>query len=589
MAGESKVQRLKVLVRPDRMEARIRFVDRVGEPPTADEVRDALEREDIAITDEVSANIAAYCLTLADDVERFKPAVIAKGRRAEAGCDAKFTWHKALAPKKRAGRRGEDADHYTFRSLVAVEAETLLGELTFAVPACEGVDVSGKTISGGPRPKDIELNRSVRVEGEAPAHLYASVAGVVRFEKQRLWIDEVVQIDGDVDFSTGSVICAVDVQVAGAVLDNFMVKSGGAITVTGPIQGAIVSARKDIEANGGILAGGRGLVEAERKLVTKFAEEANLRVGGDLVVATALINCDVEVTGKLAAPQAALRGGRIFAHHGAEISELGSGSATPTRLAIGIHPSIAAEALEKDDEISSILHYMEPFRLEHQKWMALAKTNEGLTPQQDIRRRQVSSEIEFLQGLIDEITQARDQLLINARPDRKATLQIGRIIQPGAQIQFGTLLALLRRPVRGPVRLESRMVDGKRVIVAVTPAGGATVLPAVRSTHRSRRALTHSPVHRKTTRPSRRSTRPSPRSSRAAPSSSRPAAPSTRPVARSTRPVARSTRPPRERAPTPRERPSIPGAPDSSPGSGPPDSTPRPSSPGGDGPGSLDF
>ncbi|MFP6685849.1 MAG: FapA family protein [Polyangiaceae bacterium] len=487
MANETKVARLKVEVRSDGTAAKISFVARDPNAvlPDCEEVKRALTDARVTITKDVEAKVDAYCDSLANETTRFQSLVIAEGRLPYQGRPAELTWDKSVAPKTRVGKKGEDGDHYAFRSMICVEKDNLLGNLLPAKAAVPGVDVHGKELPPRTMPKDIELHRTVRADGHERMRLYAAVGGVVRFEDNRLWIDESVNVKGDVDFATGNIACTIEVKIGGAILDNFTVKSTESIFVSGPIQGATVHSDADVHALGGILAGGRGLVSAQRKLFAKFAEEANLRSAGDILVNSALIKCDVQALGRLIAPQATVRGGLLYARLGAEIGELGCGAATHTRIAIGIRPEVAAAALAKDDDISVLSEHLQPFERERQKWLTLSEKEEGLNPQQHIRLRQVQSEINFLRLLIAELADERDSMLGDDQPEQKAVLEVTKTIQPGAQVQFGTMLVVLRRPLPGPIRIETRAIEKIPAVVAISSTGDVQVLPTIRATQRS--------------------------------------------------------------------------------------------------------
>ncbi len=505
--GAAEPERLEVSVRADKMQVTVRFTDRSGEGPLpiADEVLRVVNREKVVVTHEVAAAIKAYAeKQLTDPERRFDEATIAMGRPVEDGREADFIWDEAVEPRKpkKKGRGG--VDHYAFTSIIPVGTGTLLGTIVAAVPSRAGVDVFGTAIEPRTWCKDIELHKSVRLEEDGSMQVYAATAGVASFANNELRIDEAVELHCDVDFATGNLKCATDISIGGAVLDNFTVKSAGTIKVAGPIEGAKLSARKDVEAKGGILGKEIGVVQAAGRITAKFAEEAHLRAKGDIVVARAFVHCVVETQARIIAPQATVRGGRMFAHVGAEIGELGSEAAVPTRIAIGVDPKVAAAALELEDEIGWIKQDIGPLRAEHNQRLAKAKRR-APTEGQLLRIRQLDSEVRYLQGLIEELCVDRDAMIEAARPPRKAVLHIVRKLQPGAQIQFGVRVAFLRHAVRGPLRVEERCINDKDQLVVIDINGNATVLHSERATKPQQET-------RRTVRRSRwpRSTRPPP-------------------------------------------------------------------------------
>ena len=84
---------------------------------------------------------------------------------------------------------------------------------------------SGKSV---PLPKG--RNTEITEDGDT---LIASMPGHVEFSGSTFQVKPVLDIDGDVDFSTGNIKFVGDVNIKGDVLSGFTVRSAGNIQVGG--------------------------------------------------------------------------------------------------------------------------------------------------------------------------------------------------------------------------------------------------------------------------------------------------------------------------------------------------------------------
>ena len=108
---------------------------------------------------------------------------------------------------------------------------------------------SGKAV---PLPKG--RNTEINAEGDA---LVALMAGHVEFTGHNFQVKPVLDIAGNVDFSTGNIKFLGDVNIKGDVLTGFTVRAMGSIWVGGVIEaGSTVEAGGDLTVVKGILGDG---------------------------------------------------------------------------------------------------------------------------------------------------------------------------------------------------------------------------------------------------------------------------------------------------------------------------------------------
>lgn len=157
----------------------------------------------------------------------------------------------------------------------------------------EGVAVTGEKSSGEWGEK-VVLKPGVNVTvNDGGTEFTATLSGSPRLIDGCLSVDPVYKVDGDVDFSVGNIEFNGTVEIKGSVMDGFMVKAGGSITVGGSVQAAVLEAVGDVNVYGGIITRHEGRVSAEGSVRALFVENSIVQAKGDVVVERAIINSKV--------------------------------------------------------------------------------------------------------------------------------------------------------------------------------------------------------------------------------------------------------------------------------------------------------
>ena len=189
---------------------------------------------------------------------------------------------------------------------------------------------SGKSVAL-PKGRNTEISE----DGDA---LVALADGHVEFTGRSFQVKPVLDIPGNVDFSTGNIKFLGDVNIKGDVLTGFTVRAMGSIWVGGVIEaGSTVEAGGDLTVVKGILGDGTTTVRAHRCIFSKYIENATIYVRENLqtdAIINGSIYCDGEVI---------VRSGRGL-HHGRpgswaakliNVTSIGSQSECRTSVALG--------------------------------------------------------------------------------------------------------------------------------------------------------------------------------------------------------------------------------------------------------------
>ncbi len=433
MGTDTSLLRITVEVSEDALQAWIHPTDLDdARPLSREDVLAALKDANIAINDSVNDKIGVF-LSLQEDQEdagdRFERFLIAQGKPPIEGTDEKFIAMEDVdSSESDDGDKDDDdgrIDFRAFTSIVTVEKDEPVGQVTKAVPGTPGCDVHGKVIEPRRTVREVELDSTVRRSEEDASLVLANTAGKVVFENNTAKLKEIVKINGDVDYESGNIKSSTDVVITGVVLDEFEVNSTQSIFIGGAIQAAQVKAEGDVVVKGGVISRHKGAVRAGGQIALKFASESELTSGGDVAVTRELMNCRVFCGGALRVARGAVIGGEVYAKVGVEVCAIGSKAGVPTSIIVGIHPSILAK--EKD------------------------------------------------------ATERNRLDLTGAAPGCQAPyVIISKVVYPGSRIRIGRKHVVFSCELKGPVRIEKRKVKSVTEFVAVSQTSGSiTVLKSI--------------------------------------------------------------------------------------------------------------
>ena len=199
----------------------------------------------------------------------------------------------------------------------------------------------GKTVLGQELPArsgkavTVPKGRNTAV-AEDGAALVATKTGHVEFNGRTFQVKPVLEIDGDVDYSTGHINFLGDVHVHGDICTGFTVRAMGNITVDGVVEAAMVEAGGDLIMVKGAQGDNRAVLRASHSIYAKYLENCCVYAMEDLY-SDCIINCDVYCDGLVEARsgRGTIIGGSIRAAHEVSAEVLGSRSECHTAVALG--------------------------------------------------------------------------------------------------------------------------------------------------------------------------------------------------------------------------------------------------------------
>ncbi|NBI68663.1 DUF342 domain-containing protein [Pseudoflavonifractor sp. 60] len=201
-----------------------------------------------------------------------------------------------------------------------VPGHTVLNE---EIPPKEG------KVAVAPKGRNTELS-------EDGSRLVASRTGHVEFNGRTFQVKPVLEIGGNVDFSTGNINFLGDIHIQGDICTGFEVRAMGNIVVEGVVEASTVEAGGDLIMVKGAQGGNQAVLRANHSLFAKYLENCCVYARENLQT-DCIINCDVYCDGvvEVRSGRGTIIGGSVWAAREVKASIVGARSECHTDIFLG--------------------------------------------------------------------------------------------------------------------------------------------------------------------------------------------------------------------------------------------------------------
>ncbi len=328
-----------------------------GLPITREEVFDALAEQSIffGVDQEAAARLAApeNALSLQQLAACVPP---------EAGVDGKTIEHfpRTVGTPQILENDQGIVDFDNLNWLTHIDAETVICDIVQPTQGKPGTNIQGNPI----RPysgKKVTLPQGENVVlSEDGTKLISKIDGQISFRGGKFHVNNVINIPGDVDLSTGSINVQGDVVINGNVMAGFTVTASGNITIGGLAENCQITAGGSVVVNRGMNGNVTGSITAGKDIVCKYMENATALAEGEIHM-DSIVNCDVSAKGKVIVKtgRGAIIGGTIRSMGGIEARTIGNIAGRLTTLSIGAIPSFLEEKALIEDRLKSLQQEIE--------------------------------------------------------------------------------------------------------------------------------------------------------------------------------------------------------------------------------------
>ena len=244
-------------------------------------------------------------------------------------------------------------DYKGSASIPMATAGELLAEIVAPTEGAPGLNVFGKPVSQNPG-KTVSLipDKGVKA-GEDGTRFFAEIDGCVLLNPPIISVVEVYTVNGDVDYSTGSIDFDGSVVINGAVREGFEVRASGDITVRDSVESARLEAGRDVLILKGIQGHGKGLISAGGSIECDFAQNARLEAHDSVIVNDFSVNSYISCNHLEALRgHGLIVGGEVYARRIIDAVVIGSPAGTATSVSVGTDYLIRKSIVELDEVIT---------------------------------------------------------------------------------------------------------------------------------------------------------------------------------------------------------------------------------------------
>jgi uncharacterized protein (DUF342 family) len=210
------------------------------------------------------------------------------------------------------------------------------------IPLQEGKN--GKTVKGEVLP--YKTTRVATIESSENTELQddkiiATRDGRFEFINNLIFVKEIFEIFGDVDYHTGNISFPGDIIIHGQVKDGFKIVAGGSIYCKGALDASEVICENDLFVSRGIIGRKKGRVEVNGSIKTKYIENCHVRSKDSIHVQTGILHSIIHTKNKLEMGiKSIIAGGKIHAQNGIIAYHIGTKMGIKTEIRCGIDSSV---------------------------------------------------------------------------------------------------------------------------------------------------------------------------------------------------------------------------------------------------------
>ena len=374
--------------------------------------------------------------------------VIAEGIVPVEGKDAEieYLFNRTLHARPELREDGS-VDYHNLNLINHCKKGDILAKLTQADNGKTGQNVMGESIS--PKPvKQLSLSKGKNIDlSEDKLSISAGTNGHVCFQNGKIVVSDVMTLK-NVDVSTGNIEYDGSVEVEESVASGFSIKAGGNIHISGNVEGAVLEAGSDIILERGVNGMGSGRINCGGNLVSKFIENAEVRVVGS-ISAESIIRSDVssETVITVDGRRGFITGGHVSAAESISVKTLGSDMGVNTLIEVGVNPGVKQrikqlnkELAEAKKTLDKIMPTIDGAKLKLKKGIKLTPEQANYVKQLILVDKKLTDDNE---KRIEEITELQNKIL----DAHTSFVKVSADCYPGTTVVIGEMSMIVKKTV----------------------------------------------------------------------------------------------------------------------------------------------
>lgn len=252
------------------------------------------------------------------------------------------------------------ADYRSLNNIQIVHKGDIICEIVPPKEGVPGIQVDGKVIDvkHGITPKAPSGRNTVL--SEDGLQLLAAQDGHLIFSNGTFQVKPVLDIPGDVDYSTGNIDFLGDVHIHGNVRANFSVRASGSLTIDGLVEAAVIESGGDLVIVSGVLGDYKAVIKSKGNIHVKYLENCVAytakSIYADCMMLSQVFSDDtIDVT----SGRGTIIGGAMTAGHMVKARLLGSQAGRKTKVTLGVLPFVQEELLSNQTELQNVRKEMQ--------------------------------------------------------------------------------------------------------------------------------------------------------------------------------------------------------------------------------------
>ncbi|EOC99733.1 FapA family protein [Caldisalinibacter kiritimatiensis] len=382
---------------------------------------------------------------LIDNKEYNKKVVIARGVQPVNGKDG-YIKYKFDTNKKINLNVLEDGsvDFRNLNLINNVSKGDILAELVLATKGSSGITVTGEKIPQKPgKDQMVKYGKNV-VPSDDSKKLISLVDGQAYLDGNKVVVNEIYEVKGDVDNSTGNVSFNGVVKVRGNVKTGFKITSKDNVEIEGVVEGAEISSEKDIILKKGIHGHNKGKLCANGKVIAKYIENSKVESDDD-VCSEVIMHSDIKSCGIIKATlgKGLIVGGVCRAEKEIHANIIGSAMETKTVLEVGVNPKLKRRYEDSKNQLDELKNQIDKLTKTINLLKRLSKSG-GLTKEKKELLIKSLNAHKILSNKIKLIKKNIEDLEMQIELLSKGKIVVKNIIYPGVKVIIGNSVMFIK-------------------------------------------------------------------------------------------------------------------------------------------------
>jgi uncharacterized protein (DUF342 family) len=366
-----------------------------------------------------------------------KATVVVRGKDAVDGNDAYIAYNFETDSSRLKMKETEDGS-VNFKELNLIQNVVQGQPLAQKVPAEQGkngLTLYGKYINAK-NGKDVKLplGKNVTLDTDGLTIL-AGTNGQVMLIGDKINVEPVMQVDGDVSVKTGNIKFLGTVVVKGNVEDGYDITASGNIEISGTVGKSRIEAEGDVYVALGVNGRDEGYIRTGKSLWAKFLQNVKVDVGENVLVTDGIVNSEVVANKRvvLQGKRASIIGGHIFATEEINTKNLGSSAGgTETIVEVGFDPKAKKRLDELIERQTALVKELDELELNFQTLENQKKVKRSLPPDKEEyyekllgRKGEITEESTSISAEIQEIQERLRDLKVVGKVSVSGTVYSG--------------------------------------------------------------------------------------------------------------------------------------------------------------------